>query len=476
MICKACGSRVQDGSKICDVCGAVLNDERDYDYESIDFGIADMVEAEAGPEPNFEVPDFGVDERDTSDADMDLRLPDFEVPDLETVVPADEDEFAQKAPDFEAPVFDDEDGASFAPGSAPSVPARSSAAPVRAVRYSFGGLRSMIAGREPGGRRRLVAIVCVVVAMGVGAVFAYSRLSARAAAVEQVSAQERKAAEQYEATQPASTIQAEPVQRLRKYDIVVPVEAEGLNGAGSRIPVQVTGTVADGTEYNVSSYLSVEGTGIKLSQGTYELRVIASPICGNGVMYHVPGDVVSIVILGDGTCMRNPDTPIVFSVVEALDMTEEQISASLQYVFDDPERTEMAEALGNSARKRRDDAVEARNKQLQAEEQKRQAEEQKRQAEEEKQRQAEEKRRQAEAAAQEAEARRQAEEEARQQQQEQEAQQAQAVAEGMLTADEDTFASSDSGGSQTDSEEEDKDEDKESDEVVEETNQEEDAS
>lgn len=474
MICKACGSQVQSGSKVCDVCGAVLDGEQDYGYESIDFGIAEMVEPEAGPEPDFELPDFGVDERGTSGRDMDLRLPDFEVPDLEDAVSIDEDEFVQKVPDFEAPVFDDEDSASFAPGSAPSVPARPTAAPVRAARRSFAGLRDMISGREPGGRRRLVAIVCVVVAVGVGLVFAYSRLSARAAAVEQVSAQEHKAAEQYEAAQPVSTIQEEPVQRLRKYDIVVPVEAEDLNGAGSRIPVQVTGTVADGSEYNVTSYLSVEGTGIKLSQGTYELRVAASPICGNGVMYHVPGDVVSIVILGDGTCIRNPDAPIVFSVMEALDMTEEQISASLQFVFDDPERTEMAEALGNSARKRRDDAVEARNKQLQAEEQKRQAEEEKRRQAEEKQRQAEEKRLQAEAAAREAEARRQAEEEARQQQQEQEAQQAQAVAEGMLTADEDTFASSDSGGSQTDSEEEDKDE--ESDESVEETNQEEDAS
>ena len=404
-----------------------------------------MEELEAGPEPNFEVPDFGIEEREATDTELDLRLPDFSVPDLEEATSIDEDELEQKVPDFAAPVFDDAESANFTPESSPSLPARPSAPPVRAVRRSFGGLRDMISGREPGGRRRLAAIVCVVVALGLGAVFVYSKLSARAAAVEQVSAEERKAAEQYVASQPVSTVQEAPVQRLRKYDIIVPIEAEGLNGAGSRIPVQVTGTVVDGTEYNVTSYLSVEGTGIKLSQGTYELRVAASPICGSGLMYHVPGDVVSIVILGDGTCIRNPDTPIVFSPVEALEMTEEQIAASLQFVFDDPERTEMAEALGNSARKRRDDAVAARDKQLQAEEQKRRAEE-------EKQRQDEEKRRQAEVAAQEAEARRQAQAEAaaNQQQEEPETQQAQAVAEGMLSADADTFESADSGGSQTD--------------------------
>lgn len=66
----------------------------------------------------------------------------------------------------------------------------------------------------------------------------------------------------------------------------------------SKLPVQVTGTDVDGKDVDQVFYVDSDGNGIKLTQGSYTLKVAASPLGSNGEIWDVPNIAVSIK-LGD---------------------------------------------------------------------------------------------------------------------------------------------------------------------------------
>lgn len=66
----------------------------------------------------------------------------------------------------------------------------------------------------------------------------------------------------------------------------------------SKLPVQVTGTDVDGKDVDQVFYVDSDGNGIKLMQGSYTLKVAASPLGSNGEIWNVPNIAVSIK-LGD---------------------------------------------------------------------------------------------------------------------------------------------------------------------------------
>ncbi len=141
--------------------------------------------------------------------------------------------------------------------------------------------------------------------------------------------------------------------------IALPIYIPELDSRGSRIPVAITGTLKDGSEYSKDTYVSNDGSGLLLEPGSYELRVSGSPISSTGVMYKEPEESIEITVTDDLMSSYSPDGFMSFGVIAAIDITDEQIDAACELVKNDPERTQYADGLAERVRERRDEAVAA---------------------------------------------------------------------------------------------------------------------
>ena len=136
-------------------------------------------------------------------------------------------------------------------------------------------------------------------------------------------------------------------------EIVVPVQASGLDASGSRIAVHVKGLTSGGTSVEKDGYVDNEGKGLSLEQGMYEVTAVGSPISSSGVMYNLPTTGVSVEVTAEGGSSYTMSASLALTSADAASVTDEQIEAARQWILNDPERSPLADQLAEAARQRR---------------------------------------------------------------------------------------------------------------------------
>lgn len=165
-----------------------------------------------------------------------------------------------------------------------------------------------------------------------------------------------------------------------KHAVRFTVSAEGwdTSAGASRLPLHITGKDACGKKVDVVRYVDSTGAGVELRRGSYKAEVAASPIAVDGTIYAVPGEKVDVKVGKKAESEKNIDAGSVSLVpVEVTEVTDDEIAAAKKYAEEDTDAKKAgfsfdADALAQTATKRRDDAVAAKQAE---EEAKRQAEE-----------------------------------------------------------------------------------------------------
>ncbi len=114
--------------------------------------------------------------------------------------------------------------------------------------------------------------------------------------------------------------------------LTLKIDAKGLDESGSMVPVSVTGTTAGGDAVDKVVFVDMEGKGIFVAPGTYELAIAGSPIAGNGTVYEVPDSSIEVDV-------PSADEAVVESTfklkpIAASKTTEEQIDDAYQAIAD----------------------------------------------------------------------------------------------------------------------------------------------
>jgi len=126
----------------------------------------------------------------------------------------------------------------------------------------------------------------------------------------------------------------------------------GLDADGTRIPLVVRGTTAEGEAIDRVCYIEPDGTGLNVAAGTYELTVSASPISSSGTLYRLPASPISLAV-GD------PELALgIVSVEDSLTLeplsdgeyTEEGIAAAVECARGDEARANVVDDLAERAR------------------------------------------------------------------------------------------------------------------------------
>lgn len=165
-----------------------------------------------------------------------------------------------------------------------------------------------------------------------------------------------------------------------KHAVRFTVSAEGwdTSAGASRLPLHITGKEARGKKVDVVRYVDSTGTGVELRRGSYKAEVAASPIAADGTIYAVPSEKIDVKVSKKAEGKKNIDAGNVsLAPVEATEVTDDEIAAAKKYAEEDTGAKKAgfsfdADALAQTATKRRDDAVAAKQAE---EEAKRQAEE-----------------------------------------------------------------------------------------------------
>ncbi len=143
--------------------------------------------------------------------------------------------------------------------------------------------------------------------------------------------------------------------------VSIPLEAPGLDEEGTRVPVQVTGTSTYGDEVSQIAYLEPDGSGLLLAQGSYEIQALGSPIAADGTIYEVPQPTMEVILDEEAVASgrtTNTAEPLVFAPIDVSDLTDDQISAALEWAeADDGRDAQRAQGLADIARKSRKDAT-----------------------------------------------------------------------------------------------------------------------
>lgn len=165
-----------------------------------------------------------------------------------------------------------------------------------------------------------------------------------------------------------------------KHAVRFTVSAEGwdTSAGASRLPLHITGKEARGKKVDVVRYVDSTGAGVELRRGNYRVEVAASPFAADGTIYAVPGEKVDVKVSKKAEGKKNIDAGSVsLATVEATEVTDNEIAAAKKYAEEDAGAKKAgfsfdADVLAQTATKRRDDAVAAKQAE---EEAKRQAEE-----------------------------------------------------------------------------------------------------
>lgn len=171
--------------------------------------------------------------------------------------------------------------------------------------------------------------------------------------------QQQEAAEQAQREKDEAIAKAEHM-------VVIKVNGDGwdTSAGSSRLPVHVEGTDSQGEKVDEVQYATSDGHGINLRQGNYVLSVPASPIAADGTVFSVSNTQVEVSFTTKEEGSEIDATGrggFELTPVDALDVTDEQISKAYEYASKDTtDGAPDADALKAAATKRRDDAVAAK--------------------------------------------------------------------------------------------------------------------
>ena len=221
-------------------------------------------------------------------------------------------------------------------------------------------------GRGAGGRQgkkspvgAIVAVACAAAAIAACAFVVVPSFTS-VSKVDQSSSIVQKKADSTSSVKQATEKSAAVTNKVQ---VVLPVVAEGLNENGSRIPVHVSGTDANKTSVDVNGFVDQTGAGLELLPGTYEARIVASPISENGVLYRVPDGVLTVTVNADGKVVVAPEGGnLTLTALAAGDVTEENLEIARTWIEKDPQRSQLANTLVERAHARISEANAAQQK------------------------------------------------------------------------------------------------------------------
>lgn len=114
--------------------------------------------------------------------------------------------------------------------------------------------------------------------------------------------------------------------------LTLKIDAKGLDESGSMVPVSVTGTTAGGDAVDKVVFVDMEGKGIFVAPGTYELAIAGSPIAGNGTVYEVPDSSIEVDVPAADEAVV--ESTFKLKPISASKTTEEQIDDAYQAIAD----------------------------------------------------------------------------------------------------------------------------------------------
>lgn len=141
--------------------------------------------------------------------------------------------------------------------------------------------------------------------------------------------------------------------------VSLPLYVPELDNRSSRVPIKLSGTTKSGENVYKDTYVSKDGSGLRLEPGSYEISITGMPIASSGVVYNNPGVTIAVEVGEDFSVSNSMSDYVTFSPIAALTITDEQIDAACAFVRADPERTQYTDQLADAARERREEAQKA---------------------------------------------------------------------------------------------------------------------
>ena len=122
------------------------------------------------------------------------------------------------------------------------------------------------------------------------------------------------------------------------HPIELQIKAPNYDWADSKIPLHVEGIDMEGTYVDKIAYVDVQGQGLELVRGDYNVKVVASPLLDSAELYKVPNASLRIEIpetLGTGLAYAPDPTNIITLELAALtEITDEDINNAYSYAID----------------------------------------------------------------------------------------------------------------------------------------------
>lgn len=119
-----------------------------------------------------------------------------------------------------------------------------------------------------------------------------------------------------------------------RISVVVPIDVPGLDENGTRVPVKAERVDADVDTEPIYAFLEYDGSGLYLEQGKWDVTALGSPISSEGELYHVPSNVVHVVL--DDEAIQTGKTseaskPLSFMRIDPADLSEEEIERAKEF-------------------------------------------------------------------------------------------------------------------------------------------------
>ena len=140
------------------------------------------------------------------------------------------------------------------------------------------------------------------------------------------------------------------------------LKTPGYNDEATALPVQVTGTKADGTAYDTTVYLDGGGNGVALEPGEYTLTFLGGSILSNGTVLVAPNkatlEVTVPTDLARNEFVQVPTSKaITYKAVAPLDLKDKTLDKVYAYALQAPNDNGKADKLRANAIKARETAI-----------------------------------------------------------------------------------------------------------------------
>lgn len=210
-----------------------------------------------------------------------------------------------------------------------------------------------LGGRGPlSGQRTVIWVAAIVAAALCVGILAFVFLVPRGDDVSEGAAQNTS----MQLTQNSTRTSVDSTSTAREGNVVLPIEvapANDLTREGSRIPVHVSGTLADGSRIEEDHYVDADGVGLDLEPGTYVIHMVGSPISAEGALYHFSENELRVTIPGQNALEVDLEGGAMQLARRELgDASEDDINTARDWASRDPRKASIADALANHARAR----------------------------------------------------------------------------------------------------------------------------